>query len=61
LTDRGQSLSKISEPAADIYEAIERRDGQLAAVLPERATVAALGAIEAGGWSGDQYGGVTAG
>jgi DNA-binding GntR family transcriptional regulator len=37
-----------------IFEAIEQRDGELAALLLSRATQAALGAIEESGWSEPQ-------
>jgi DNA-binding GntR family transcriptional regulator len=50
LAQPGRLAASVSDQLR-IYEAIERRDGQLAAMLLERATVAALGAIEEGGWA----------
>jgi DNA-binding GntR family transcriptional regulator len=50
LAQPGRLAASVSDQLR-IYEAIDRRDGQLAAMLLERATVAALGAIEEGGWA----------
>ncbi|MEU4236925.1 GntR family transcriptional regulator [Actinoplanes sp. NPDC026619] len=50
LAQPGRLSASVSDQLR-IYEAIERRDGQLAAMLLERATVSALGAIERGNWS----------
>jgi DNA-binding GntR family transcriptional regulator len=49
LAQPGRLAASVADQLR-IYEAIERRDGQLAAMLLERATVAALGAIEESGW-----------
>jgi DNA-binding GntR family transcriptional regulator len=53
LAQPGRLAASVSDQLR-IYEAIERRDGQLAAMLLERATVAALGAIEESGWGGGE-------
>jgi DNA-binding GntR family transcriptional regulator len=55
LAHPGRLAASVSDQLR-IYEAIEHRDGQLAAMLLERATVAALGAIEAGGLGGEPEG-----
>jgi DNA-binding GntR family transcriptional regulator len=52
LAQPGRLAASVSDQLR-IYEAIEGRDGQLAAMLLERATVAALGAIE-NGWGGGE-------
>jgi DNA-binding GntR family transcriptional regulator len=59
LAQPGRLAASVSDQLR-IFEAIERRDGQLAAMLLERATVAALNAIEMGEWGSDDGNPVTA-
>ena len=50
LAQPGRLLASVKDQER-ILEAIEQRDGELAAILLSRATVAAFGAIEMSAWS----------
>jgi DNA-binding GntR family transcriptional regulator len=50
LAQPGRLAASVADQVR-IFEAIEQRDGELAAMLLSRATVAALRAIELNGWS----------